>query len=77
MNILVKRKSKIHGKGIFTLKNIKKGKMFYSIPINKLSNLPRRRWAYIGKGKWIKDNKVLNWINHSCGANSKLNINIK
>lgn len=70
----MKKKSKIHRFGIFTKKKIKKGEVFYKILINKTYKKPKDRCAYIGKNKWIYDNKVLNWINHSCNANTVLHI---
>lgn len=74
MSFLVKKKSSINGKGIFTKKNIKKGEIFYIIPLKKISTKPKKRWALI-KGKYIGDKKVLFWVNHSCNPNSKIDIN--
>ena len=69
--MLVKKKSKIQGYGIFSNREIKKGRIFYYVPLGKTCNKPRKRCAYIGNGEWVCDNKVLNWVNHSCNPNSK------
>ena len=74
MEFIIKKKSKIHGFGMFTSKRIKKGEVFYEIPANKIINKPKRRYAFIGNNKWVNDTKVLNWVNHSCKANTKLDI---
>lgn len=71
---LMKKKSKIHGFGIFTKKDLEKGVVFYKIPLTKIYDKPKDRCAYIGKNKWVSDNKILNWINHSCEANTILKI---
>jgi len=73
-NTLEKRPSKIHGKGIFTTKPIKKGEVLYKVPIDKISSTSKPRYARINKGKWVSDPKVLNYINHSCDPNIKLDI---
>lgn len=74
---LIKRKSKIHGFGIFTGKKIKKGEQFYSVPLDKLYKKTHKRYARIGKNKYVSDNKILNWVNHSCNPNTKLDIKNK
>jgi hypothetical protein len=71
---LVIRKSKIHGKGVFTTCPIKKKTGFYKVPLKKIFNEPRSKCAFIGKNRWVCDNKVLNWINHSCEANALLDL---
>lgn len=71
---LVKKKSKIHGEGIFTTKPIKRNDILYLVPINKTDSRPHKRWAYIGKRMWVDDPEVLNFINHSCNPNTKLDI---
>ena len=71
---LEKKESKIHGLGIFTTKKIKKNKVFYTVPTDCINHEAIHRWAFIGNGIWVCDNKVLNWINHSCNANTELNI---
>jgi len=71
------RKSKIHGKGIFTTKAIKKKTKFYRVPLKNIFNSPKPRCAFIGKHRWVCDNKVLNWVNHSCDANALLCIDRK
>jgi SET domain-containing protein len=72
--VLIKKKSKIHGIGIFTNKKISKGEVFYKIPLDKVHDKPTEKFAYIGNGKWVEDPKVLNWVNHSCTPNTILNI---
>lgn len=69
--MFVKKKSKIHGKGIFSICKIKKSRVFCRIKLNKIYFSSKRRCAYIGKGRWVSDN-VLNYVNHSCNPNAKL-----
>lgn len=76
MKNLTKRRSKIHGRGIFTKKKIKKGSIIYNISLKKISKNPKKRLAKIGKNKYVSD-KILNHINHSCNPNAKLNIKNK
>lgn len=72
--MLVKRKSKIDGFGIFSNGKIEKGNVFYIVPLNIIYNYPKPRCAFIGKNKFVCDKKVLNYINHSCNPNAKLKI---
>lgn len=74
MGNLIKKKSSIHGIGIFTEQDIKKNVVFYEVPMDLISNDPKERWAHIGKNRWVSDEKVLNYINHSCDSNSRLDI---
>lgn len=73
-NFLIKKKSSIHGIGIFTEQDIKKNAVFYEVPMELISNEPKAKWAHIGKNRWVSDEEVLNYINHSCDSNSKLDI---
>ncbi len=73
-DFLKKKPSRIHGFGIFTNRPIKKGEKFYSIPPGKIFNRNMPRCAHIGNGKYVSDEKVLNWVNHSCRPNCALNI---
>jgi SET domain-containing protein len=74
---LEKRASKIHGFGIFAKVRITKGKAFYKIPLDAVYGKPKKRCARIGDGRYVSDAKVLNWVNHSCKPNAKLDINRK
>lgn len=74
--MLKKRKSKIHGKGISTTSAIEKEREFYKIPQTNIYSEPQKKCAKIGN-IWIDDNKVLNWVNHSCCPNSKINLRNK
>jgi hypothetical protein len=74
---LVKRKSKIQGIGIFTDNKIESKKVFYRIPLDKVYNQPHKKCAFIGKNRWVNDNLILNWINHSCIPNTILDVNSK
>jgi SET domain-containing protein len=64
--IIIRKKSVIHGIGVFTNKNIKKGEVFYEVPLDFIFELPEPRTTEISKGNFVSDNMVLNWINHSC-----------
>jgi len=74
MGFLIQKKSKIHGIGIFTNKVINKGDEFYIVPIKLIFNRPTPKCAYIGGKRWVSDEKVLNFVNHSCNANAVLDI---
>jgi len=69
MTSLKKAESKIHGQGIFTEERIAKGREFYQIQPNKKYNHQVKGCAFIGDNTWIED-KVLNFVNHSCDANT-------
>lgn len=69
---LSKRKSIIHGFGIFAGEAIPRGRSFYLVPTDEFYNKPKARCAHIGEGKWVCDEKVLNWVNHSCGPNTEI-----
>lgn len=73
-NSLIRKRSKIHGFGIFANKDIDKGKIFYEIPLRDISNKPKSKHAFIGINRWVNDPRILNWINHSCNSNTKLDI---
>ncbi|GAI57134.1 unnamed protein product [marine sediment metagenome] len=72
--ILQRKKSKIHRFGIFTLEDIKKGKEFYKIPTNKILDYNHPKAVKVGPKKYIWDERVLNYVNHSCKPNSKVDI---
>jgi uncharacterized protein len=74
INILIRKESKIHGFGIFAIRDINKGEIFYQIPTNSISNKSKSRYAFIGNDQWVNDPIVLNRVNHSCEPNTKLEI---
>ncbi len=76
-SFLRKKKSKIHGFGIFTTRKIKKGEVFYKVPLRTIYKEPKSRCAYIGNGRFVSDERVLNWVNHSCEPNTILDIKKK
>ena len=53
---------------------IKAGEEFYIIPLENIRATPKPRCAFIGGGRWADDEEVLNYVNHSCSPNSKLEI---
>ena len=71
---LQKRKSNINGTGIFTTQSIQSGAEFYAIPLDIIFNEPKPKCARIAEKKYVSDSKVLNWVNHSCAPNTKLDI---
>nr|MBA4404903.1 hypothetical protein [Nanoarchaeum sp.] len=77
MELLIKKKSNIHGIGVFTTQLIKKDTAFYEISTNNILNKPKSKCAHIGMNKWVSDEKVLNYINHSCDPNTILDITNK
>ncbi len=74
---LFKVPSEIHGTGIFTQRDINKGEVFYDIPLKVLFHELRPRCAFIGNNSWVSDEEVLNYINHSCDPNTKLDLTIE
>jgi len=70
----VKKKSGVHGIGIFTKIDIKKNSTFYKIPLIHIFNKPRPKFAYIGNNIWVSDERILNYVNNSCNPNSLLNV---
>ena len=73
-SFLQKKKSQLHGFGVFTSIKIHPNSEFYLVPMGGLLSSPAPRAARIATGKFINDEKVLNWVNHSCEANSELSI---
>lgn len=73
---LEKKKSRIHGFGIFTKKKIIKGETIHKVLLDKVFNAPKPRLAHIGNGICVSD-PVLNWFNHSCNPNAVLDISKK
>lgn len=72
-------KSSIHGNGVFTKKNFKKGetvfilkgeKVFFPIRSKKDSE-KGPNWVGIGRNLWIQVKKgdIVNYVNHSCNPN--------
>ncbi|MFZ5955125.1 MAG: glutamine amidotransferase-related protein [Nanoarchaeota archaeon] len=76
-NILVKGKSNINGIGIFAKSQIRKGEIFYKVPLDRIYDKNIRGYAHIGNGKYACDEKILNFVNHSCNPNCILNIEQK
>jgi len=74
---LFKASSQIHGRGIFTKRDIEKGYTFYEIPFRFVLFGPAPRCAYIGNDTWISDKDVLNYINHSCNPNTFFHIRLQ
>lgn len=71
--VLIKKKSKVHGDGIFATKQIPKKCRFYHLSIASWDTRPRRRYARINSSRFIND-EIANHINHSCSPNSAFNI---
>lgn len=75
MDNLVKKQSLIQGTGIFVAqKPIKQGEVFYQIPNDNIRTRNHPKASKIGKGKYIWDEEVLNYVNHSCDPNAKLDL---
>lgn len=72
--ILEKRKSTINGAGIFIAESVTKNTEFYTIPLTIVYNAPQPRCARIADKKYVHDDAVLNWVNHSCNPNTILDI---
>ena len=72
--MLSKKQSSIQGYGIFTDTPIKKGEAFYKIPPNTILNHNHHQAAKIGDQRYIWDEQVLNFVNHSCEPSSSINV---
>ncbi len=66
--------SKIHGKGIFALKNIRRGETVFTITgkvvhwvvKDENSSLYGPCWVGMSKNRWIDPDGLANFLNHSC-----------
>lgn len=75
---IYKGKSKIHGRGIFAKKNIKKGEsialikgpIMNHVVVDKKTSCMGSNWIGLSKNKWINPKIIFNHINHSCGPNA-------
>jgi len=74
-------KSKLHGKGIFASKNIRKGEIIFNIKGKKINFLisDKQRakiagfnWIGVGKNSWIDPVGLGLYYNHSCEPNSAI-----
>jgi len=72
-----KKFSKIHGVGIFAKRKILKSACFYKVPLNNVCKKPKAKCARISDDKYVFDGEVLNWVNHSCEPNSRLDVSGK
>lgn len=70
----MRKLSRVHGLGVFTLRSITKDEMFYKVPMDNILHWAKRRCAYIGNNRWVSDIFVLNSVNHSCEPNAILDI---
>lgn len=71
---LEKRPSMIDGIGIHTMRLIREGEIFYTVPLDKVYRTYKPKCARIGDGLYADDPEVLNAINHSCEPNIVLDI---
>lgn len=70
--------SKIHNKGIFAIRDIKKGEIIshfvgkpkFLLVTNKKESLSYPNWVGIGKNRWIEIKAPEIYINHSCDPNA-------
>lgn len=69
-----KRRSPIHGMGIFTLKPFSIGETVYEVPVTCVHRHPRSRCARIADDIYVDDESVLNWVNHSCDPSVMLDV---
>lgn len=71
-DLLEVKNSKIHGKGVFALRDINANKKFYLIPMENISNTPKPSFAKLYLNVFVNDPLVLNFVNHSCDPNSEI-----
>lgn len=69
-------KSIIHGKGLFSRENIKRGEIVFMLSGNIVKFYPTARKVHIGnswfgynKNVWIDPDYPFNYLNHSCNPN--------
>ena len=70
-------KSKVHGKGVFASRDIKKdeivslikGKIVNWVVVDKKTSAYGPNWIGCGKNKWIDPEPPFNYLNHSCNPN--------
>ncbi len=74
VSFLKKDQSMIDGFGIFTTQNISQGEIAYTVPLENIVSVPTPKFARVGDGKYVGDEMVLNWVNHSCSPNVLLDI---
>src|SRR3989338_7085928 len=75
------RNSKIHWKGVFALKDFKKGEtvvdwfncstQLTKSQVNKLPKYKRKHISYLGNDKWVLFKSPGKYMNHSCDPNTK------
>ena len=74
-------KSKLHGKGLFASKDIKKGEIIFNIKGKKVNFLINDKkaakiagfnWIGIGRNSWIDPIDLGLYFNHSCDPNSAI-----
>ncbi|MCX6751556.1 MAG: SET domain-containing protein-lysine N-methyltransferase [Candidatus Nomurabacteria bacterium] len=74
-------KSKLHGKGLFASKDIKKGETIFIIKGHRVSFLINDKkqaqiaglnWVGVGKNEWVDPIKHCVYFNHSCEPNSAI-----
>lgn len=74
---VVVKESKIHGKGIFITRDIKKGQIIFVIKgnmvrwevHNKKESLYGPDWIGVSETKWIDPDGPARFLNHSCNPN--------
>ena len=74
-NKLIKKKSPIHGKGMFAGAFLPKRHVFYEVKFSNtnIQNKPQKRLARVGLNSYL-DDPFINFINHACLPSSKLKI---
>lgn len=79
-------KSKLHGRGIFASRNIKKGETVFVMKGNKLKFLINNKkqaqiaglnWVGFNKNEWIDPLKYCIYFNHSCNPNAGIKGHVK
>ena len=75
-------KSKLHGKGLFASRNIKRGEVIFFVKGKKIkffitdekrAKVAGLNWVGVGKNEWINPEKEYSvYFNHSCNPNSAI-----
>ncbi|MDD3160056.1 MAG: SET domain-containing protein-lysine N-methyltransferase [Candidatus ainarchaeum sp.] len=76
-NFLEKQKSLIHKFGIFTTIQIPANQPFYLISPKNIFSTHIPKSIRIATGKFVFDEKIINYVNHSCNPNSEIGIEQK
>ncbi len=68
-DLLIRKRSRIHGFGTFALKSIKKDEIIHEVSSELIFDSDLGKCAFIGNEKYLCDDGTMCYINHSCEPN--------